>query len=260
VWRHGVVLATRQLGGARALLRGDDYDRTLTVWITGQGLEHYFGVLYDKAKAIINTMPELPCEELIRLPVWARLDGEPGLGGRAEPWARWDNVLHASLEGDPFYREGGVKYDLQKVLGIMAESQRKALAAGWGRPWHIDKLFMGHDMGNTFINNGQAGAMGDNAKAEGNTFQQLALHSADLDLPKLAEELGRLLVAMKAEAQSVEHYQALASVATAAECAKQQEVPRLLEHLQAGGRWALDLATKIGTPVAIEALKRAMGL
>jgi hypothetical protein len=34
----------------------------------------------------------------------------------------------------------------------------------------------------------------------------------------------------------------------------------LVEHLKAAGKWGLDLATKIGTTVAVEAIKKSLGL
>jgi hypothetical protein len=52
--------------------------------------------------------------------------------------------------------------------------------------------------GNTYSNYGQAGAMGENAHAHDNTFQQIQA-GVGVDLPKLAEELGRLRAAMKRE-------------------------------------------------------------
>src|SRR3954468_10858069 len=48
--------------------------------------------------------------------------------------------------------------------------------------------------GDTFNIRGQAGAVGPGAHAHDNTFQQI---QAGIDLPKFAEELGRLHAAMK---------------------------------------------------------------
>jgi len=260
VWRHGVVLRTPNQGGARALLRGDDYDRTLTLWITGKGLEHYFSVLYDKIKTILYPMKHLDYEELILLPITARLDGDLGLTDK-EPWARWDNVLNAYLDGDPFYREAGVKYDLKKVLGIVSKSRLSDWAAEPSRSLHFHQHYAEkHYVDNKFINKGQAGAIGPDAKAEGNTFQQITLNSDNLDFPKLATELRVLLEAMKKQEGAVEHFQALNAVEQAEEAAKQQDAPKLLEHLKTAGDWTFKVATGIGTGLAVAALRQAMQL
>jgi hypothetical protein len=94
VWRHGVLLYTKAQGGARALLRGDAYDRTLTIWISGRGLEHYFSVLYDEVRKVLQTMPELPREELIRLPAAARLAGQEFDPRETEPSAMDGKSAH----------------------------------------------------------------------------------------------------------------------------------------------------------------------
>lgn len=36
--------------------------------------------------------------------------------------------------------------------------------------------------------------------------------------------------------------------------------PQAFEYLAKAGKWALDVATKIGTPVAIAALQKALGM
>lgn len=203
VWRHGAVLRTRHNGGAWALLRGDAYDRILTLWVTGPGLDRYFAVLYQNVKDILVTMPELPYEELIRLPVAARLDGESGLFDADEPWGRWVNVLHAALDGETYYREEGVKYDLKKVLGIMAEADRRNLVAELereSRAFHLHHHYSEHTkMGDTIhISGGQQGAVGSHAQAKGNVFVQN---------PAL-EDLSSLLAQLLADLRNAEHMDA----------------------------------------------------
>jgi hypothetical protein len=39
---------------------------------------------------------------------------------------------------------------------------------------------------------------------------------------------------------------------------QQSDGPRVLEHLESAGKWALEAATRIGTEVAVEAIKRSM--
>lgn len=108
---------------------------------------------------------------------------------------------------------------------------------------------------------GQAGAVGPNARAENNTFQQIwSQSSSEIDLPRLADELGQLRLAIRAEGTTIEHDKALASVAAAEEAAQKRDGAGALRHLQVAGKWTLDVATKIGTSVAAKAITNAMGI
>jgi hypothetical protein len=103
---------------------------------------------------------------------------------------------------------------------------------------------------------GQAGAVGPGAHAHDNTFQQI---QGSIDLPKLAEELGRLREAMKGRAMGTrEQDKAIGAVADAEGAAVKGDGHSALRHLKSAGQWALKIAEGIGVPVAIEALKKAM--
>jgi hypothetical protein len=81
-----------------------------------------------------------------------------------------------------------------------------------------------------------------------------------LDLSKLANELSTLRGAMKKEAQDDEHDIAIGRVAEAEQAAKAGDDSKVAEYLKAAGQWALDVALKIGVPVAVDALKKALGI
>jgi hypothetical protein len=110
----------------------------------------------------------------------------------------------------------------------------------------------------TFNIHGQAGAVGPGAHAEKNTFQQIQA-GAGIDLPKLAEELGRLRNAMKGEGTGTrEQDKAIVAVADAEEAATRGDGQAVLQYLKSVGEWTLGVAEKIGVALAVEALKRAM--
>jgi len=111
-------------------------------------------------------------------------------------------------------------------------------------------------MRDQYNNPGQSGAMGPNARVHDNTFTQNQLQ---VDLTKLAPELTQLHQAMKTEADTPDQYRALAEVADAEKAAKAGEGHKVAGYLRAAGQWALDTAVKIGSPVAVEALKKAIG-
>jgi hypothetical protein len=107
---------------------------------------------------------------------------------------------------------------------------------------------------------GQAGAMGPNARAEHMTFQQIwNQQGGGIDLPALAKDLATLRDAMQKEATAPEHFVAVGQVAAAEMAAAKADGPTALSHLKDAGRWAFDVATKIGVGVATVALKSALG-
>jgi hypothetical protein len=117
----------------------------------------------------------------------------------------------------------------------------------------IENIVMSQD---TYNVSGQAGAVGPGAQAHNNVFQQI---QGGIDLPKLAEELGRLRAAMKGDYTGTrEEDKAIGVVADAEESATKGDGPTALQYLKSAGEWTFGIAEKIGVPVVIEALKRAM--
>jgi hypothetical protein len=107
----------------------------------------------------------------------------------------------------------------------------------------------------------QAGAMGPNATATGNTFQQIWQQNQGCsDLHALAGELETLRMLMRKEATESSHDIAIGEVAAAQAAAAKGMGAKALEHLRNAGTWAFDLSTKIGVGVATAALKVALGL
>ncbi|MFN9199370.1 MAG: hypothetical protein ACK5WR_14980 [Planctomycetaceae bacterium] len=105
---------------------------------------------------------------------------------------------------------------------------------------------------------GQAGAMGPNANASNMTFQQIWQQiQADIDLPALAVELATLRKAMRNEAEAPSHDSAVAEIGAAEEAIKKADGPGMLKHLHNAGKWALDVATKIGLSAASEAIRKS---
>jgi hypothetical protein len=114
-------------------------------------------------------------------------------------------------------------------------------------------------MGDQYNVSGQTGAVGRKAHAHGMTFSQV-WNQSNIDLARLAEELGRLRLAMEREATEPSHKLASGAVAAAEQSAKENNGPKVLEYLKTAGRWALTVAEKIGTDLAKEALKKTMGM
>jgi hypothetical protein len=109
-------------------------------------------------------------------------------------------------------------------------------------------------MGDTY-NVNQAGAVGPGAKASNTTFNNQRIISIGV----LTEELERLLIAAKAQAGPSQE-PSVKALSEATEIARSGDLNGALEKLKTAGAWALEIATKIGTSVAAEAINKALGL
>ncbi len=98
--------------------------------------------------------------------------------------------------------------------------------------------------------------MGREVNAHHLQFQQI---SGQIDFATLAGDLEKLKNHLKTEAETPEQLQAVADVAAAEKAAKTGNGPKMLEYLKKGGAWAFDTATKIGTSVAAEVIKKTLG-
>jgi AbiTii len=106
---------------------------------------------------------------------------------------------------------------------------------------------------------GQAGAMGPNSKAENINFIQVLRNGiGDSSLADLASELEQLRGTMLSESKTADQDKAVAAIAEAEAAAKKGDAKGVLGWLKEGGKWALDVATKIGVSVASKAIETAM--
>ncbi len=106
---------------------------------------------------------------------------------------------------------------------------------------------------------GQAGAIGPNAQAHDMAFNQVWTElEATTDIPKLAMELFQLRQEKRKIAIEPEHDIAVSEIAKAEQAAKAGNGSKTVAHLESAGKWALDIATKIGTSLAVEAIKKSM--
>jgi hypothetical protein len=79
-----------------------------------------------------------------------------------------------------------------------------------------------------------------------------------IDLRSLAADLQRLQSAMAAQARGGEQRQSADDVEKAASAAASGDRADAFTHLKAAGRWAFDIATKVGAEVAATALKELL--
>lgn len=106
----------------------------------------------------------------------------------------------------------------------------------------------------------KVGAIGPNAISKDTTFIEYCSMAEGSDLTVLANELGKLKAEMQKTAAKTEQFESLLAVSAAEDAAMGGDIATVMEKLRATGSWVLDTATKIGVPVAVEAIKKAVGL
>jgi hypothetical protein len=115
--------------------------------------------------------------------------------------------------------------------------------------------------GDAYVNKGQAGVMGPSGTAGGNIFQQTWTDAqGSIDLKSLSADLLTLRKQLRELDQDGSHDIEIGAVAAAEKAAAAGDPPEVLNHLKAAGKWAFEMATKVGTSVAAAALKTALGL
>lgn len=114
-------------------------------------------------------------------------------------------------------------------------------------------------MGDTFVNHGQVGQLGHNATGNTN-YLMWEQSAANMDFEELSGELAALRRAMREHATELAHDQAIVAIGQAEAAAIERNGNKVLESLRAAGKWALDVATKIGVPIAVKAIETATGV
>jgi uncharacterized protein YjbI with pentapeptide repeats len=178
--------------------------------------------------------------------------------------------LKAALEAEA---QRGITYQQQflseKETRRQLEGEVKQLSA------FVDKLIlrpsillkkgtinMNDDKGDIIHISGQAGAVGKNAHAHDNTFNQLVNQfNQSIDLSALAKELSELRQAIKDKQDSSPQADiALVKVAEAEIAATEKDTAKVVEHLKSAGKWMMDFASEIGKDVVVVAIRQSMGM
>jgi hypothetical protein len=171
-------------------------------------------------------------------------------------------LVQGMLENEfEVFEEDFVELDKQNevenyaALLVDVGSQRGSYEAGT-RNFFIQELNMESKYK---ITGGNQGAVGD--QAEAHDFTQVSNQTlGSIDMTVLASELSRLRTEARKEATEPEHDIAVSEIAKAEQAAKEGQGSKVMQHLKLAGNWALDVATKIGTGVALEAIKKSTGL
>jgi small GTP-binding protein len=246
-WRTGVVLEDKAFHST-AVIKADEQDEKIYIYVNGEQKRDYFSAIRKTFRDIKDSFEKLEPKEMVPLP-----DND-------EITIKYESLIGYEQMGKDDYTVGELRktYSVKKLLnGVEKEEDRmeekddEPSDTKRNRTYHRD----------TYIIKGQVGAVGPDAHAEHMIFNQLWNENKDkIDLSALSKELAELRSKLKDEATEPEHEMSIGAIAAAESSAKEGKGPKTFEYLSKAGTWALDKASKIGVPVAIAALKAALGL
>jgi hypothetical protein len=105
------------------------------------------------------------------------------------------------------------------------------------------------------------GVAGRHVHAHDMNFHQVSAQQlGQIDMRTLAVELASLRREMRQTATEPEQDIAIGQIAAAEAAAQKGDASSVLTNLKSAGKWAFEVATKIGVSVASEAIKKSMGL
>lgn len=197
-----------------------------------------------------GTFERLIQEELVR-------ENEALVEERESTLAQMRRVTNdAQKEMASISRELSARGD-PELVDRMEELQR---LIGQSFSVNIGKVVMADEYSGGYFQNiqSQIGAQGPNVKAQDFT-QQADQRQLTADMPALSLELESLKQQLVTEAASADDYRAVAEIQAAREAADEGNEGGVRQHLANAGRWALEVAVRVGTSVAETALRQAIG-
>jgi hypothetical protein len=187
--------------------------------------------------------------------------------GYSDPAYISEWLLEGSLDANLARKYFGTDGWKQFADSITQELKKMVAQGGWPRGDVVLNSFFGgenkvssHSM---YVGNvsGQVGAIGVHSSNTGNTFNQQREHvCSDIDFATLAKELNTLRTELRKMATETAHDQAVVSVGQAVVAAGKKDGAAVLQHLKDAGKWSLEIASKIGTNVAIKAIESAINI
>lgn len=174
---------------------------------------------------------------------------------------RFDFELSCSFQIDPlrFLSSSYADAKTNESYGRAADDWKYLLPEGEQKK--VQQFLIGTVHVGDNYSAGQSGAMGPHAHAHDIGLNQANLHHLDdIDMRKLAGELSSLVCAMQQRITNQGQITAIAQVAAAEMAAQKHDASSVLRHLKSAGKWAFDVATKVGVNVAAEVIKKANGL
>lgn len=234
----------------------EEYTQKIEAIVAGVADRHaWYGIfaLLDEHEGHIILLVQEAVYELERM--LGRLDSESGK-------LDLSRVVRAAGERASDIRSALVRLEAlrNQILGLSGEPGLMALVSSSDREQAVTSVIAREvRVGDTYNVQG-AGAVGPHANVSHVTINQSWQSLENHDTRLLARELAVLRAELKVRAISAEHDLATGEVASAQLAAENGDGPSAMAHLARVGRWALEVATTIGTTLASAAIKAAMGV
>jgi hypothetical protein len=144
--------------------------------------------------------------------------------------------------------------EVEKLLnGIETKSKEDR------KTYYIENNYGGINMGDKYINEGQAGNLGRYNKIDHNTMSQIQPSPLDdMNFQELAAEIRALKDVLQKRVSEDAHYEAMAGLVAAEKAALAGDKDGVKESLKRGGIWALDAAKSVGYSIVANALTFAL--
>ena len=139
VWQRGVIIHNRQYQ-ATARWKVDYHQRTLQLWVQGEGAREYQYILRDIVHQILTSIKGLPVMENVILPRFARISTDRFVHTDELEKATYKSLLEeARLGRKVTISDAGNQYNLEKVMGfIMTKEQQDKETAKIENHFHGD--------------------------------------------------------------------------------------------------------------------------
>jgi len=107
-----------------------------------------------------------------------------------------------------------------------------------------------------YQNQGNVGAMGDNARSDSNVFVQ-SNPAVEVDLAELTKQLAAVRAEMRkiADPDDAQHDAEIGAIAQAQIAAQSGDKSKALEFLKGAGKWTLDVAKSVAAGLVKDAIE-----
>jgi internalin A len=279
VWRTGIILTKDNTWAEIIEIRKD---RKITIRISGQHTRELMAIIEQKFDEIHQTFPGIKKEMYVPCNCsTCRCKPEPGFypldklkdffinrrpiqcyesGDMVDVMALFGEVWNIPQNLVENHKTGKIDQEdlfieLSEIMPWFKSFFREVFEKG-----NLNIIFKKEEkMRDKYIVNGPSGAVGPDAKAEGNTIQQIQISGQNVDMKMLIEELNKLRNDLSKQASTDEEYEDIKKIdeaKTEAEAGHGGKVVRILKSL---GKWTGKAVTDIGTKVIASIISHKMG-
>ena len=252
-WKNGVIL---EWDDTQAQVICEPLDRRIVISIRGRDKKGLLAIIRKEIQGIHEALNNPEVNEILSC-----------ICGKCqtmiEPHEFDYRTLIEALDNNQYDLQCIKSYKMVSILGLLGEYVQShevaeiIQAAENHTHYHYHKE--DRSMGDTYINEGQTGAMGRKAKAEGNTLQQIQINGQNVDTKTLIEELNKLRNVLSKQASTDKEYEDINKIGEAKKAAEAGDGSKVVSILKSLGTWTSEAITDISTQVIASLISHEMG-